>query len=183
MGNILRSDGSRWRVPILAVLKPLTAVRFKARLRQEGECLVFMGTKNARGYGFVDVMTAEVRTPILTHRLAWALHYGADPDPELIVCHRCNNPKCCNVEHLYLGTHQDNADDKVRAGTARGGMLGVKGAAHPRAHPQKTRDWLVAHIKASLAAGLGLNYTAAAREFGVTRQTAERWWRERTTIL
>lgn len=44
------------------------------------------------------------------NRMAYFLHYGVDPK-ELSVMHSCDNPKCCNPNHLSLGTHYDNMQD------------------------------------------------------------------------
>lgn len=167
-------------VPILSILRPKTAERFRRRLRQEGECLVFTGTKNARGYGFVDVTykSKTERYPILTHRLAWALANGVDPPADRLVLHRCGNASCCNPKHLYLGTQQDNMNDKIAAGRHRSGMLGRKGTSHPRAHPQARRDEVIALLNERLAAGKGLNFLAVSRVAGVSRDTAARWYRE-----
>ncbi len=61
-----------------------------------------------------------------THRIAWEEANGPIPEG-LHVLHSCDNPPCCNVGHLFLGTAQDNADDKV----AKGRQL--QGERHPGA--------------------------------------------------
>lgn len=38
---------------------------------------------------------------------------------QTIICHLCNNRRCCNPSHLYAGTHQTNADDRARHGTSK----------------------------------------------------------------
>jgi len=34
----------------------------------------------------------------------------------MIICHHCDNPRCVLISHLFLGTHADNAHDKVKKG-------------------------------------------------------------------
>ena len=53
------------------------------------------------------------------HRLIWTLVRGCIPDG-LYVLHSCDNPKCININHLTVGNAQDNMDDKVAKGRAKG---------------------------------------------------------------
>jgi len=61
---------------------------------------------------------------VMTHRWAWEREHGPVPDG-LHVLHRCDNPPCINVEHLFLGTSADNNADKSAKGRqARGDRCG-----------------------------------------------------------
>lgn len=69
----------------------------------------------ARGYAMVSWDGKDKRAA----RLIFSLLYSELPD-FLHVLHRCDNPACINPDHLFLGTHRDNMDDRVSKGrTAR----------------------------------------------------------------
>jgi hypothetical protein len=100
--------------------------RLRRRLVPDGECLVWVGARHPAGHGSIGVGVGSAKRKIGTHRLMWELARGPIPDG-LCVCHKCDNPPCCNVEHLFLGTVGDNNRDmfaKRRHGT--GGRLGER---------------------------------------------------------
>jgi hypothetical protein len=73
-------------------------------------CWLWTGAKHKQGYG----RFAFNRKLYLAHRAAWMVWRG-DPG-ELKVCHHCDREACCNVDHMFLGTQQDNMIDCARKG-------------------------------------------------------------------
>lgn len=97
------------------------------------------------------------------HRIAYELAYGVSPG-KLQVIHSCDNPPCCNPNHLSLGTSQDNHDDMVAKGRQ---TSGEKDAMH------KLTEELVNHIRERYAHG-GISQAQLARE---TNMSVTQIWR------
>jgi hypothetical protein len=97
-----------------------------------------------------------------THRFAWELANGPVPDG-LWVLHRCDNRLCCNPDHFFLGTVQDNMDDCcAKERQARGSTQGS----------HKLSEELVATIRERYAGGE--TQTRLAGDFGVRQTTISR---------
>lgn len=89
------------------------AERFGSLLKPtQNGCLEYQGEVNWAGYGRVHVGGKRSQA----HRYAWELANGKIPDGMVIRHLVCDNPTCCNVDHLAIGTQQDNMDDMNRAG-------------------------------------------------------------------
>lgn len=77
--------------------------------RNENDCWEWEGYKDKDGYGTIHL---EYKTRRV-HRIVYELTYGSIPN-RLYVLHKCDNPSCCNPNHLFIGTVQDNSDDQKR---------------------------------------------------------------------
>lgn len=99
----------------------------KLLLNEDSGCLEWTAKAvHKMGYGKIS-STREIG-PLRAHRLAWVLVNGEIPD-DLIVMHSCDNPKCCNIKHLSLGTRLQNMQDmksKGRHFTPFSGKIGEK---------------------------------------------------------
>lgn len=78
------------------------------RVDKTKDCWVWQGPVTKRGYGRVYAIGKTWRA----HRLAYHIIFGDIPKG-MLVCHSCDNPPCCNPEHLFLGTNKDNSEDMV----------------------------------------------------------------------
>jgi hypothetical protein len=65
------------------------------------------------GYGLIQSYKEGEKVHLLAHRLAYMLEHELVLTPEQIIMHSCDNPCCVNPNHLKLGTHNDNVQDKV----------------------------------------------------------------------
>lgn len=86
------------------------------RLTPDGECFIYTGMKNNKGYG---VMSWQGKLS-MTHRLAWYFANGPIP-PGAYILHSCDRPACCNPRHLRPGTNRENIDDMLARGRSHHG--------------------------------------------------------------
>jgi hypothetical protein len=91
--------------------------RFWFSIDKSDGCWEWTGKLQGSGYGQFRVEKAFVTS----HRYAYELHYGPIPDG-LKVLHKCDNRKCCNPSHLFLGTSADNSADMVAKGRQAKGI-------------------------------------------------------------
>ena len=77
-------------------------------------CHMWNGRLTASGYG---VLGDAHKTR--AHRLAWEIANGTSVPEGLVIRHSCDNPPCCNPDHLDVGTDADNARDAIQRGRRR----------------------------------------------------------------
>jgi hypothetical protein len=94
------------------------------------DCWEWKGSRHRQGYGIFP-FGGKYK---LAHILAYEFFYGPAPKDKPCICHRCDNPPCCNPSHLFAGSVLDNARDMIekgRQGHASGPLHGSK--THPEA--------------------------------------------------
>ena len=145
--------------------------RFWANVRKDEGCWIWIGTtlRGKRPYGILSIKNK----PHLAHRLSYTLNVPGPIPPGLLVLHRCDNPPCVNPLHLFLGTHQDNADDCV---SKKRQTRGEKNR-----HAKLTWE-AVREIRREYATG-STSQRLLGQQFGVTRHLISRIvnkhiWRE-----
>lgn len=174
-------------------------MRFWGKVRIGDGCWEWQAAiKKGAGYGVFGVSTA--RRAQRAHRVAYELANGPIPDG-MLVCHRCDNPRCVRPSHLFLGTAADNSADMVsKDRQVRGDLHHFRRdpSTRPtgdrngsRRHPERRRRGeegpnakltaeQVREIRTLASSGLGAR--PIAERFGVSRTlvrliVARRTWR------
>lgn len=142
--------------------RPVRERFFRYVREMESGCWEWNGCILRSGYGQFSITPSEKWR---AHRLAWTLSVGPVP-PGMFVLHTCDNRKCVNPNHLFLGNHEDNMNDKVSKGRqARGAAVNArKGQFSGKA---KLLDSEVEEIRRARASGekvcsIALRYGVAA---------------------
>lgn len=124
--------------------------RFKRKIGFDYEtgCWPWMASLDGRGYGQLGGGRAGAPN-FRAHRVSWEMHRGPIPSG-MNVLHSCDNRRCVNPTHLFLGTKADNTQDMWKKG---------------RNTRRKVTDDQVHEIRAS-----ALPYTELARTYGIASE-------------
>lgn len=87
------------------------ADRFWVRVLKHPDdgCWEWIGSRDTLGYGVLRIKKKNVRA----HRLSLELS-GVSIPQGMLVCHKCDQPKCVKPDHLVIGTQKDNMADAAR---------------------------------------------------------------------
>lgn len=134
--------------------------RFEAKFTKSDGCWEWNAYKSPDGYGTIRIAGKTLKA----HRVAYHLYVGEIP-AGMCVCHHCDNRKCVNPAHLFLGTNADNVHDRDNKG--RG--ADTSGEKNGRA---KLSEEQVIGIRTRH--GEGATRCDLIREFGVSQATITR---------
>src|ERR1035437_6715995 len=150
-------------------------IKRSVRISETG-CWEWQLRVGGNGYGRTTVLGKTYHV----HRLAWEMKNGPIPDG-LLVLHHCDNRRCCNPDHLFVGTQADNLADMRAKGRQKytGAKNPRRGSSH---HEAKLTDDQVRAIRAeyrpnnyrrprgTVSPG---SFSELATRFGVSPQTIE----------
>lgn len=147
------------------ILSPKDVALFESRVEraESGDCWPWTGrVKHVGSYGRIRLRNGKTTA---AHRVAFFLATGINP-ANLCVCHRCDNPPCCNPEHLFLGDHSTNMRDMIAKG--RGRCLRGSEVSLARLDEDQVRS-----IRSRFSASNKGDIGRAAAEFGVSWSTIQ----------
>lgn len=136
-----------------------------SQLDEETGCIEWTGALMYQGYGHLTWRGKVYRA----HRASYVAHKG-DILKGMVICHKCDNPKCINPDHLFMGTQAENSADMAMK---KRSTIGIKNpmAKLDAAKVQAIRIW----------AQTGMIHKKIAEKFGVSRRNIgrivsdERW--------
>lgn len=146
--------------------RPGLAERFWKHVDQSGgpdACWPWTGATVGPGYGLFS-MSGVGGKQTTANRVALELTEGRPLEKHERACHHCDNPRCCNPQHLFRGTQADNLEDMRQKG--RRGKTGPKGSG------SLTPEYVIA-IRKLYATG-AWSQTELAIRFGVSQSTIGR---------
>jgi len=124
-------------------------------------CWEWNKCRGIQGYGVIRLNGKNIRA----NRLSLEFKLGRKINAGLLACHSCNNPPCCNPEHLMEWTLQDNMNDKVKSSRQ---SKGENNGNSKLIEEQVIKIKLLNGIKSSVK---------IAEQFGVKRACIQKIWR------
>jgi uncharacterized membrane protein len=140
------------------------AERFKGKFSVDEAtgCWLWVGS-TTKGYGSLHTSRG---VPAYAHRVSFAIHNPGVSLSGMVVCHRCDTPRCVNPSHLFLGTPQDNMRDAWEKGRVKLPSKRSSGERHKNA---KLSDADVLEIRRQHK--LGISQGSLAKKFNVSTST------------
>jgi hypothetical protein len=92
--------------------------RFYRQVKKTPTCWLWSGATDGDGR---SIFSSAVGTTVYkrAHRFSWSFHTGEVLPRGMMICHKCDNPRCVNPDHLFPGTAFDNMRDMIAKGRRR----------------------------------------------------------------
>lgn len=150
------------------------AERFWPKVEKTDGCWIWHGSRSKLGYG--RIYNGGKKPYLLpANRAAYLICRGEIPET-MCVCHSCDNPRCVNPDHLWLGTHAENMKDMYD----KNRNLGPKNRAKGERHGMAKINWnIVNEIRSVQDRRYGYR-VKLAKKFGISTQIIERILRNET---
>lgn len=143
--------------------------RFNLKWRIDSTTGCWQWTASCAGKGYGQMKLPKQRRQEYAHRISYQIHYGEIPVGKY-VCHTCDNPKCVNPGHLFIGTSADNHEDMKSKGRH---LFGERNSV------AKVTEKDVLEIKEML--NMNIPQTRIAKAYGISQievsriNTGQRW--------
>ena len=154
----------------------------KVSVGRDGVCWEWTAYRRPAGYGQFYVPSPSGLVPIGAHRFAFMLATDAEIPEGINICHRCDNPPCCNPGHLFAGPQEENVQDAWTKGRLPPPPVRLGEDHHYRARPETiprgakrpaaylTEEDVIEILKKRAA---GATTVALMKEFGTARSTMQ----------
>jgi hypothetical protein len=127
---------------------------------ESDDCWDWTGAVQSEGYGQISISNKT----IYAHRVSYELHYGKIPESEdyhgTCICHRCDNRRCVNPNHLFTGSQADNLSDAAKKGRISRGI---------DKHNAKLSEENITEIREDLSSGF--SNEEIGKRYGVSGKT------------
>ena len=135
--------------------------RFTAKyiINNDTGCWNWTAALNSNGYGVFGVNPGRA---MLAHRYSFLISNGFLP---VCVCHRCDNKKCVNPDHLFGGSYLDNTKDAISKGRHRNPPH-PKGFGHPRSKSTQDQNNIIRGTKGVSQRKLSIMFGLSQRTIG-----------------
>jgi len=142
------------------------AMRFwdKVSIKNKQSCWEWFSGLNSHGYGVFYLKGSGKYNHLLAHRYSYSHWFGVEIPKGILVLHKCDNPKCVNPFHLFLGTQAENMRDCYRKGRSKLKPYPQPGEKNPAS---KLSALKIFEIKTMLAGGI--TQAVIAKKYGVSQ--------------
>ncbi len=135
-------------------------------------CWNWVGALYKNGYGLFTVYDPARRRlnknrGVLAHRWFFQQKMGVIPSKKILCCHHCDNKKCVNIKHIFLGTHKDNMIDQSLKGKNYRHLFPESGPIGELHGSSKMTEKSVRKARSIYSKG-GIGYKNLGKKFGIS---------------